>query len=397
MNREVEFVLDLARVLHQYGTPAHRLEEAMRVVCGQLGLSVETFATPTTIIMSFGDPTELRTRMMRVEGSAPNMTKLAEVDALADQVAARAITPEEGIRRLEEIQAAPPAYGRILEIPVHGVTAGALAVFFGGSLHDVALAAAIGIVLGVLAGLLKRSTEQARVFELVGAAVASFTAGLVSSVWSVSPSLVTIASLIVLLPGMSLTIAMTELATRNLMSGTARLMSAVIVLLQLVVGVAIGERAADALVFVKQARPIPLPQWSQWVALIASAIGVAIVVQTHYRAFGWVVVAAIIGYLGTRFGNAWLGSELGVAFGSFAVTTLSNAYARVLKRPAQVVLIPALLLLVPGSMGFRGMASLLDRNTLSGVETVFAMFVVAIAIVAGLLVATAAISPRRSL
>ena len=53
--------------------------------------------------------------------------------------------------------------------------------------------------------------------------------------------------------------------------------------------------------------------------------------------------------------------------------------------------------LVPGSMGLRGISSLLHRDTLTGVETTFATFVVAIAIVAGLLVASAVVSPRRSL
>jgi len=89
--------------------------------------------------------------------------------------------------------------------------------------------------------------------------------------------------------------------------------------------------------------------------------------------------------------------QLGVMVGAFALGVMSNAYARWLDRPAQVVQVPAVLLLVPGSMGFRGMTSLLDKDTLSGVETVFAMFVVALAIVAGLLVANAVVSPRRSL
>ena len=62
-----------------------------------------------------------------------------------------------------------------------------------------------------------------------------------------------------------------------------------------------------------------------------------------------------------------------------------------------MILVPAILMLVPGSMGFRGMASLLANNTLNGVATVFAMFVVAMAIVGGLLVASAVVSPRRSL
>ncbi|MCX5747092.1 MAG: threonine/serine exporter family protein, partial [Proteobacteria bacterium] len=105
----------------------------------------------------------------------------------------------------------------------------------------------------------------------------------------------------------------------------------------------------------------------------------------------------IIGYLGTRFGYVWLGPEMGVMVGAFAIGALGNVYARLLARPAQVVLVPALLLLVPGSMGFRGMASLLDRNTLNGVESVFAMFVATIAIVGGLLVSQAVVSPRRSL
>jgi uncharacterized membrane protein YjjB (DUF3815 family) len=53
--------------------------------------------------------------------------------------------------------------------------------------------------------------------------------------------------------------------------------------------------------------------------------------------------------------------------------------------------------LVPGSVGFRGLTSLLGHDTLTGVETVFSMFIVATSIVAGLLIANAVVSPRRSL
>jgi len=88
---------------------------------------------------------------------------------------------------------------------------------------------------------------------------------------------------------------------------------------------------------------------------------------------------------------------VGVLVGAFALGVLANVYARWLDRPAMVVSVPAMLLLVPGGMGFRGMASLLDRDTLTGVDTLFAMLLVAMAIAAGLLVATALVSPQRSL
>jgi len=395
---EIGFVLALSRALHRFGTPAHRLEEALTNVCRSLGLEAEVFTTPTAIILSFGKPHELRTRLMRVEGGELDMGKLAQIDELGDQVIAHQITTDEASTRLEQILAAPKQFSRPLSTLVHGVTAAALAVFFGGTLEDVVLAGGIGLTLGLLAQLIARSTDQTRVFELVGSALAAFTAGVASS-WShrVSPSLVTLAALVILLPGMSLTVAMTELATRNLIAGTARLMSALIVLLELVVGVALGDRLARSLVHVTTSVPGPLPEYANWIALVASSLGVAVLVQARPRAFGWIVSACVVGYVGSRYGTAWLGPKLGVLIGAFALGVLSNMYARWLDRPAQVVSVPAVLLLVPGSMGLRGMTSLLDQQTLTGIETVFAMFIVAIAIVAGLLIANAVVKPERSL
>lgn len=395
----IGFVLALGRALHRYGTPAHRLEEGLRRVCDKLNIEAEVFTTPTAIIMSFGPPTELKTRMLRVEGGELDMGKLAQVDALADDVLEHEITTAEGMTKLDAIIKGAPRYEHGLSTLAHGVVAAGLAVFLGGSKHDVGLAAAIGLIIGLLAQALQRSTDQARVLELVGAAFASFTADVFSTQTThISPSIVSLSALIVLLPGLSLTVAMTELATRNLIAGTARLMSALIVLLLLVIGVWLGERIAHAVVHVDHvAWPVPLPEWTHWVALAASALGSAVLVQAQVRELGWIVGGCVVGYVGTRLGTLWLDSQLGVIVGAFALGVLANLYARLLDRPAQVVTVPAMLMLVPGGMGLRGMSSLLDRHTLTGVETLFAMFLVATAIVAGLLIANAVLSPRRSL
>jgi len=398
VDADIGFVLAYARALHRFGTPAHRLEEALGKVCRSLGLEAELFTTPTAIIISFGGPNELRTRLLRVEGGELDMGKLERIDALGDDVIDHEVTPAQASAQLAAILAAPKQFGRALSTLAPGVTSGALAVFFGGTLEDVTLAGAIGLALGLLAQLIARSTDQTRVFELVGAAFAAFTAAVMSA-WSprISPSLVTLAALVILLPGLSLTVAMNELATRHLIAGTARLMSAVIVLLELVVGVALGERAATALVHVRTGVPGPLPEYANWIALVASSIGVSVLVEAQLRAFGWILGACVVGYVGSRYGTALLGPQMGVLVGAFALGVLSNLYARLLDRPAQIVQVPAVLLLVPGSMGLRGMTSLLDKETLTGIETVFAMFIVATAIVAGLLIANAVFAPRRSL
>ena len=54
----------------------------------------------------------------------------------------------------------------------------------------------------------------------------------------------TLAGLIVLIPGFMLTIAIRELSTRHLASGTARLAGAGITFLGIIFGVALGNRLA---------------------------------------------------------------------------------------------------------------------------------------------------------
>lgn len=394
----IGFVLALSKALHRYGTPADRLEEAMAVICGKLGLKAQFFSTPTTIIATFGEPAEARTSMLRMESGEVDMGKLAKLDQLADAVAARKIEIAAGLTLIDHIVEAPPTWGPTMTTLAHGASSAAFVVFFGGGGRDIAVAGVLGLMIGALSLVLARSTAQARLFELVGAFVASFAGGLAAA-WidGVSWSVVTLAAMLVLLPGLSLTVAMTELATRNLISGTARLIAAIIVLLELALGVAVGEAAAKALVDIPATVPAALPAWAEWAAVAASALAMVVVVRAAGRAAPWIFLATLAGFVGAREGTELLGAQLGVMVGAFALGILVNLYARWQKQPAQVVLVPAILILVPGSLGFRGISNLLHRETLTGIETTFGMFVVALAIVAGLLVANAAFAPRRVL
>ena len=293
------------------------------------------FTTPTTIIMSFGRPTELRTRMMRVEGGELDMGKLALVDALADDVATHRITPADGVIALDAIVAGTPQFGRVR-------------VDAGRRRHR---GRARGVLRRQSAGRRgrRRDRPHARLARAVrppldrsGARARARRRGVrrvrrrrsASSVWPrATPSLVTVAALIILLPGMSLTVAMTELATRNLIAGTARLMSAVIVLLELVVGVALGEQLARAFVHVAPMPPTALPEWTRWVALVAASLGVAVVVQARAQRSAGSSLACTIGYVGSRAGTAWLGSQMGVLVGAFALGVMSNAVRALARSP----------------------------------------------------------------
>ena len=58
---------------------------------------------------------------------------------------------------------------------------------------------------------------------------------------------------------------------------------------------------------------------------------------------------------------------------------------------------PAILLLVPGSVGYRSVSALLERNVVTGVEIAFSVVLTAIALVAGVLLANVLLPARRVL
>ncbi|MEM9462562.1 MAG: threonine/serine exporter family protein [Myxococcota bacterium] len=80
-----------------------------------------------------------------------------------------------------------------------------------------------------------------------------------------------------------------------------------------------------------------------------------------------------------------------------SVGVASNVFARCLRRPTTVLRLPGLLLLVPGSLGFRSVASLLDADAVAGTDGLFRVALVAVALAAGSFAADLLVPPRRSL
>jgi uncharacterized membrane protein YjjP (DUF1212 family) len=389
------FVLKLARALHRFGYPADRLDEDLTLIGRCLGIEAQFFTTPTLILASFGAPEDQRTVQLRPDPPEINLEKLALLESLAERVARRALSAEEGSRRLDEVVAAPPRYGRLLQTLCFSLASGTAARFFGGGWREIELSALMGLGTGLLALAAQRVPALGRVFEPVAAILAGALATLAASCCGpVSAQVSILSGLIVLIPGFTLTLALTELATRNLVSGTARLASAMGTFLSIGVGVALGTALGRLLADPRAHVPEPLPLWTQWLALALAPLAFTVLMRAHPRDFPWILAAGALSFGGARAGAQLLGPELGTFVGALLLGVWSNGYARGLGRPAAVTLVPGLLLLVPGSIGFSSLTSLLDRQTLTGVEAAFRMTLVAASLVTGLLLSNVLVQPR---
>jgi uncharacterized membrane protein YjjP (DUF1212 family) len=257
------------------------------------------------------------TFLIRVIPGGVNLDKLSRLDRLAHNVADGSVSMTDASREIDEIRATPPRYRGKTTVIGAVVASACSARFFRGwrAGGRSVVCGVIGCVSGLLALIGRRDPR----FSLHEPA-AAFFAGLIAcmaAAWLAPTSLfiATCAGLIILLPGLTITTAISELATQHLASGTARMMSALILFVTMGFGLAVGLKTGMVILHPPlEATPIPLPDWTMAMALVFAPLGFLVRFQANPRdAFSIVVICAL------AFGCARLGAHtLGVANGAFA-------------------------------------------------------------------------------
>ncbi len=400
------FILAFARAAHEAGIPAHRLEETVAELSQRLGLTTVTFSTPTMLMLGFGPHERQRNVLVRVEPAAVHLARLDELTAVARRVLVAAAPLDEALAALRglEQRAPEPAPRRAAMLVLWWLLLSAtMARFFGGGLLEIAAAAVIGALVGVLSIAWPRLTTGAPVFELLASALAAAVAAVAAHLAAdhgleLSAYVAMLSGVVGCLPGYTLTVAVTEMASRHLASGTARGMAAATTLLQMAVGVAFGSAVATGVLGeTPVATPRELPGWTELALLPLAAVVLAMFSHARRSRLLAIVLVSALGYLGARWGGEALGPEIGAAVGALVVGLASRVHAELSDCPQLVTLVPATLMLVPGSFGFRSVSLFLGSDVTSGVDAAIRMLLIAMAISAGLLMAQAIGRSKRTL
>lgn len=392
---EYAYLSRVAELLHSYGTPAHRLERLLQRAADGLRVEASFLSTPTSLLASFGQGADEQTRLLRIDPGEVDLGKLIEFDEVMEEVEDGKLALPDALERFEAIASAGPRHPRWLAAAASGVASAGAARLFAGGLAEVLLAGALGMGVFLLGRLLERRTRGEGVFEPLAAFVGALAALLVARLVEVDHRIATLAGLIILVPGLTLTVSMIELATRHLVSGVARLAGAGTTFLTILLGVALAWRLCGG--DVPPAVATPLPAWTVWLALLSAPPAFAILFEARAREFGVILATGVAGFVATRVGAATLGPDLAAFLGALVIGLASNLYARLADRPASVPLMPGILLLVPGSLGYRSLTSFLEREALAGMDWAFQTGLVAVSLVGGLLAANVLLPPRRTL
>ncbi|MFU8828734.1 MAG: threonine/serine ThrE exporter family protein [Phycisphaerales bacterium] len=392
------FLSVLGEALHAAGTTAGRLETVLSAVARAHGQEAHVFSTPTAFTIAIGPLGQQQLALRRVQPSEANLANLVAIDEVASSVARGEMSLSAGRRELARISSAKPLYPVPAMIASFGLAAACAARFFSGTWIESLVAAVLGVVVGAIVLRIQRSERSARVADFLAGSIAAGAAVLVDRyLFPIDTITVSLGAIIVLIPGLTLTVAVSELSTLNLVSGSARLIGAIAVLVSLAIGIGMGSRLSQVVGTSMEVAGSPPPEWTKIIAIPIAAAAFTVVFRAGPKDYLPIAVAGAIGFYGGRLGLILFGPELGAAVGALSVGLASNIWSRIRDQPAAVTVLPGLILLVPGSLGLRSMYSFLSDDALVGLDAAVSVLLVAVSLVFGLLLANGLIPSRKPL
>ncbi|WP_432468255.1 threonine/serine ThrE exporter family protein [Agarivorans sp. Z349TD_8] len=396
------FIIKLGKALHKYGTPAFRLESHLRNVAETLGLDGYFLVTPTslTFVLWAPDDTQEYNYVMRVKPGEIDLGMLARTNQLVEKVSNQQITLGEAMDSLNKWAQFPEPYPPMIMLGAYAITGGGFAMLMAADWLTILCASLLSIVCYYLARQAERSDDFSEALEPVAALVCSFVAvSLGQFLPELDIGIVILSSIIILIPGLSLTLGLTELAARELMSGTARVMDGSMVLFKLYFGAVLGM-AIGSLVWgqVDLHQYATSTWWIKWLGVLLLSLGLSIVFKMRNKDMIWGLLSGAIAYASALLGSIYLGDALGPFVGAFVVTLYANLFAKLTKSPASVVLLQGIVLLVPGSKAYLSLNSMVFGESLVSIPNIGSQtFLIFMSIVGGILFANVAIPPRSSL
>ena len=382
------FVVQLGAAMNAAGEPVYVVQDRLTKMAAAYGApaaTVSAFPTYLMVTMGRGEPAavELTTSL----GSSPRLDQIAALDRLLQEAERGVVRPADGLRRLDEIRQLRARFGRLQSIAGYSVLTMGLCLILHPAPLDVAAAALFGAFVGVLRSF-GRSQQTLQVLMPV---IAAFSVSTLSAL-AVQEELLEpgmramVASLVVFLPGATLTTAVLELAAGQMVSGSSRLVSGCVQLALLSFGILAGIEAVG----VPSARVLfgreqVLAAWSPWLGVLVFAVGVMVAYSAPPRSFPGLLVVLYAAWTGQVLGNALFGGYVSAFVGATVMTVVAVLVSRFpAAMPSHASFLPGFWLLVPGALGLIGLTELAGGGGGHDlVATVGSIFAVALGVLCG--------------
>ncbi len=381
------FIATLARELHVAGLATNELESTVNAIAETMSLPLQILATPTSITLAIGPRWRQKLVLLRLSPGRVNLRRIAYLNDIYDRVRSGTLGYRDAADALSALDRRMHGIAPWLEIPALAMLALGVALLLGGGTRELVVATSIGLTTGIIAAFAAKNRIVDRLFEVIAAFVGTVIVGEFAKFFGPTNTYISIiAGVVVLLPGYSLTQALHELANRDLVAGVARLGKVLSTLLALGCGVLLGLAVVGPSLFAgARIEPLPVTFVRLLLAIAFMAAGLAVDLDARRRDVVWVFLASFVAIMTAHvLSNSPL-HEIS-AFGSaFVCGIVANLGARLVRIPQPIMLVPALLTLVPGSLSYESVLFAFQQNIDQSLTFAANAAIGSVQIVAGLL------------
>jgi uncharacterized membrane protein YjjP (DUF1212 family) len=357
--KKYQFIVQLGKALHTYGVPSYKSQIYLSEIAEMKGIKGSFMDTPTWINYAFFEEDDHTYNHVEcVPPGELNLGALSRITEITNNVISNKITCEEAQKQIVAIKTKRLGYGKIVEMIAYMASAGAFCIILDTSWASVLLATLIGAIIYGITLWAKKSTYIRAILESLVALVATVIT-VVASLFidQISISMTILASIIVFIPGLSITTALEEITSKSLVSGTAKLFDALVSLFKQFFGVVLGITVLSLFLELKPSEIThTIPQWMDYIAVVLLAGSLLPVFKVRSKDLIFGVIAGFSSYFITYLlGSA--GIMLSIFVGTIAAVTISKLFSRITKSPELVFLVPGIIMLVPGSKTFISLSS----------------------------------------
>ncbi|KAI9218361.1 hypothetical protein BC828DRAFT_332735, partial [Blastocladiella britannica] len=347
----------------KFGSPAYRMEYLLILASHTLKVAISCTMLPNLLLMTVEQGNGVNETVILTVKQGYDLDKLFQTNELCKALAAKSLTIEAAVDQLEDLIDAPATWsGPAYVLACGGCSAFVAPLAFGGSLADSVVAGVLGLLVGILDLLTGKLEALSYTYEVLAATLTSVFGGN-DPATQICYTGVTLSTLFIILPGLSIATSFIELNSLNVISGTVRLATGLVKTLSLAFGILLGSRIATLY------SPCPsagaLTDWdhSQWIMplfLILFALCQGVQLRASPRQFGIITVAVFVAFgISQVLTRISFGTEPTAAVAAFGVGVVGNVYSRISHNPGIAPILAGILMLVPGGLGVRSSLSLI--------------------------------------
>ncbi|KAL0480725.1 hypothetical protein AKO1_007030 [Acrasis kona] len=416
-------LIDLGYAMGTYGVPVHHIEHNLSTISNYYGITASFIAYPNVIWFSFGvvpntndhsciSSDHSTTHFFHITNSAINLDKLDRVDQLCRNLVSKddSSASEANEKVISIVKQKSLFPNSLLSVMIPVIFGFSFSILLNCTWPEIIFVPPTALVVSLINFLRQKSP----LLNYVGFPLGSFCAMLMGVCARcifygakrselVDPTMILLPSVILLIPGLPLTIAAGELNAGRLQAGVTRLAGSFVIIVKLCFGAFVAYAVHSVLMqYVdwyavdNSANDITYPFWIRLICvpLVFGPLSIQFKLPLYFVAYGLVCINAYIAYAGANYLRVYMGLAAGNLISAFILGLVSNIYGYLTKRPSLMITVCSWYLILPSALTGLGIRDVLTGGFDQTGSYLVQLVTIPVSVVIGLIIAEYCV-PRR--